>query len=43
MNTPTDIIIARILAKCRLACGAEAVARGFPPRSRLRYVPWLLY
>ncbi len=28
MNNQTDI--ARILAECRLACGAEAVARGFP-------------
>ncbi len=28
MNTPTEI--ARILNQCRLACGAEAEARGFP-------------
>ena len=31
MNTLTNV--ARILAKCRLACGAEAVARGFPPEA----------
>ncbi len=31
MNTPTEI--AKILAECRLACGAEAVARGFPPEA----------
>ena len=31
MNTPTEI--AKLLAECRLACGAEAVARGFPPEA----------
>ena len=31
MSTPEDV--ARILTKCRLACGAEAVARGFPPEA----------
>ncbi len=31
MNTPTEL--ARILTQCRLACGAEAVARGFPPEA----------
>ncbi|MGK7949124.1 MAG: hypothetical protein AB4368_10050 [Xenococcaceae cyanobacterium] len=31
MNTSTEL--ARILAQCRLACGAEAVARGFPPEA----------
>jgi len=31
MNTSTEL--GRILTKCRLACGAEAVARGFPPEA----------
>lgn len=36
MNAPTEITIARILrilTQCRLACGAEAVARGFHPEA----------